>query len=599
MLVGQVLQDRYHVVARVHSNATRDTYLALDKSGATPIQYILKCFQVGSENPGGVLEKRLQTAAQIQQFDRLSPQIPSLVQYWLEGEHFLAAYEYVDSLPLDRATFSEHQMVALLAEIIEVLHPLHQQQIGHGNLHWGQLARQVSDQKLMVMDLGSLALLDYPSFSDPRSLRRDLRALGSIGWQAFVGGDESQGGLSEPVTKFLERLLSDDLDLQYPSLMTAWLDLGKIMQQMMTDQESPEFDPQYLKEQMDQHLVAGRPEEAIAHCTKLLEMDPNPLYFHNRGIIYAQELHNYRRAIQDYDTAISLKPNFAHAYKNRAYAQRMLGRLPEAIADYDHSLALLPNLAIGYWERGLAYQDLGESPAATADFTTFLSYNAYHAEAYVQRAIAAQHMGEIPAAMADYEQAIQCNPELALAYYHRADCQASQGDFAAAIADYDRTLKLSPQWAAAYQRRGAIHYQQGAIDLARQDYQQALALEPTATLHYQYGLMAPDPAAAKESFDQALELDPHLIKAYLQRGSLTRRAGDLDRAFADYSKGLELDGESIDCLCGRAIVRQELQDYGGAISDYQRAAHLCLDRGRQQEYEKLLKILESLQRIGL
>ena len=45
------------------------------------------------------------------------------------------------------------------------------------------------------------------------------------------------------------------------------------------------------------------------------------------------DLGELRRAIEDYDTAINLDPNYADAYYGRGLAYGQLGRVDEAIAD--------------------------------------------------------------------------------------------------------------------------------------------------------------------------------------------------------------------------------------------------------------------------
>jgi tetratricopeptide (TPR) repeat protein len=608
MLVGQVLQERYHLVARVHGNVDRDTYVALDKSvgaapspdSSRPINYILKHFWPTSEHAGQMLEKRLQAAAQIQQFNHLAPQMPQLLQYWLEEDQLFLAYEYIDSqnLAAELTGWAEFEVIALLAEIVEILQPLHQQQIAHGNLHPSQLSRRTIDHQLVITDLGSLALTNRQTFGDPQLLQQDLQALGQIAAQAIGHPNEPSDAWRARVTPQFLALIDRLLAPQPPSLLEAWLHLGKLMHQ--TIEESPpgaaEIDAAWLHGEVDRQLMAGNAQGAIEVCTRLIALESNPLYFHNRGIIYAQELQNYRRAIQDYDMAISLNPNLAHIYKNRAYAHWQMGSLAAAIADYDHSLQLLPNLAIGYWERGLVYQDLQETSAALANFTQFLEYNPYHTAAYLQRAALYAAEGQPELALADCDRAIESNPALPLAYYQRANCWASQRDYELAIADYDKALALDPQLVAAYQRRGAIHYQQGAVDRARRDYLQAIILAPTAALYYQYGLIADDHRVAMDSFDRALALEPRWVKVYAQRAALAYQDGQWHQALADYTQALEIEPESIDCLRGRGGLRQKMTDYSGAVSDYQRAANLYLDRGQQREYEQLLKVIEALQK---
>jgi tetratricopeptide (TPR) repeat protein len=627
MLVGQVLQERYHLVARVHGNADRDTYVALDKSAApngdnTRVQYILKHFRPPTEQGGPMLAKRLQTAARIQQFNQLSPQMPQLLQYWLEEDQFFVVYEYIDSQNLigELSGQTEHQVMSLLAEIMEILHPLHQQQIAHGNLHPAQLSRRMTnktipakpehsqpdtpgdtdqqERQLILTDVGSLAFTDRQTLGEPQLLEVDMQALGQLAVHSLSRiGEPPEVWRSRTTPQFLslvDRLCAD----RPPTLLEAWLDLGKLMHQIMTDPPPPttEEDPAAIHAQMDRHLLQGNARGAIEECTKLIALEPKPLHFHNRGIIYSQELQDYPQAIQDFDMALSLKPDLAHAYKNRAYAHWQLGHLVEAIADYDQSLEHLPNLALVYWERALVHQEMGDIPAALADLNSFLTYNPYHGEAYLRRGNLRELQGELALAVADCDQAIACNPAVAEAYFQRGNLRASQQEYPLAIADYSQSLALDAQFAPAYQRRGAIYYQQGEVDKARYDYLQAIGLAPTAALYYQYGLMADDRRMALDSFDRALALEPHRTKIYCQRAALFQQEGQLDRALADYDRALEFAPESIEALCGRGVVRQKLADYGGASSDYQRAANLYLDRGQQRDYERLLRVLESLQK---
>ena len=62
-------------------------------------------------------------------------------------------------------------------------------------------------------------------------------------------------------------------------------------------------------------------------------MDPG-LAYGNRGNAYAK-LGQYQRAIEDYDEAICLDPEFARAYTNRARAYSLLGEDKEAQEDRD------------------------------------------------------------------------------------------------------------------------------------------------------------------------------------------------------------------------------------------------------------------------
>lgn len=53
-------------------------------------------------------------------------------------------------------------------------------------------------------------------------------------------------------------------------------------------------------------------------------------------------MHEYKQAILNLDTAIALQPKYAKAF-NRANAKEQLKRYPEAIEDYNKALELQPN----------------------------------------------------------------------------------------------------------------------------------------------------------------------------------------------------------------------------------------------------------------
>ena len=68
----------------------------------------------------------------------------------------------------------------------------------------------------------------------------------------------------------------------------------------------------------------SNPDIAIGGCTALIELNQETgrnlaRAFYNRGVVYAIK-QDYDRAIQDYDQAIRLNPNYAFAFTNRGNA---------------------------------------------------------------------------------------------------------------------------------------------------------------------------------------------------------------------------------------------------------------------------------------
>lgn len=78
----------------------------------------------------------------------------------------------------------------------------------------------------------------------------------------------------------------------------------------------------------------GEVDRAIADLDEAIHLNPKHIWAHFiRGYIYQSERHDNERAIADYDAALHLDPLFLPAYRNRASAYRMLGKITEAEAD--------------------------------------------------------------------------------------------------------------------------------------------------------------------------------------------------------------------------------------------------------------------------
>jgi tetratricopeptide (TPR) repeat protein len=81
-------------------------------------------------------------------------------------------------------------------------------------------------------------------------------------------------------------------------------------------------------------------------------------------------------------------------------------------------------------------------------------------------------------AIDDFDQAIALKSKYtALAYGDRANAYAGEGQDQTAIDSYTMAIQLDPTYAAAFTGRGLLYEKAGQIDKARADYQSALAVK--------------------------------------------------------------------------------------------------------------------------
>src|SRR5262249_3546532 len=77
-------------------------------------------------------------------------------------------------------------------------------------------------------------------------------------------------------------------------------------------------------------------------------------------------------AIDDYNQAIKLKPDFAAALDNRCWARAVVGILKPALADCNEALRLMPNNVATLNSRAFIYLKMTNFDAAVSDFDAAL-----------------------------------------------------------------------------------------------------------------------------------------------------------------------------------------------------------------------------------
>jgi len=119
-------------------------------------------------------------------------------------------------------------------------------------------------------------------------------------------------------------------------------------------------------------------ERRIAGCTALIEQGDQSLAdlsyaYAMRALAYSLK-GRYETAINDYDKAIAMKPDFAVALNNRAWALFRWGKASEGLADVERSLELSPTSAHTLDTRAHIKQALGDTKAALRDYDRAMWY---------------------------------------------------------------------------------------------------------------------------------------------------------------------------------------------------------------------------------
>jgi PQQ-dependent catabolism-associated CXXCW motif protein len=310
---------------------------------------------------------------------------------------------------------------------------------------------------------------------------------------------------------------------------------------------------------------------------------PNADYYYRRGIASAKK-RQAENAIADFTTTISLAPNNAAAYLERArvYVGRedyekangdflkaaaldsRIGpaddyasggaydfydkRYDKAITEFGQAIKLDPKNAARYHARGVAYYAKGDHAHAIDDYTQAIALDAKNAALYDGRGDAYYAKGDYAHAIDDYTQAIALDAKKKAFFVDRGTAYYRAKNYMPAIADFTQAIQLDPENIDYYSMRGAAYAASG---------DQVHGLEDNGTAYYRKGQFA----EAIMAYDQLIMLEPKHPKHYNDRGDAKRASGDLDGALADYEMSVAIAKSVLATASTKADAARELEGY--------------------------------------
>jgi tetratricopeptide (TPR) repeat protein len=302
----------------------------------------------------------------------------------------------------------------------------------------------------------------------------------------------------------------------------------------------------------------------------------------DRGIAY-YEKGNYDLAVAEFDTAITIHPGYAEAYRWRGRAvwgpkiclfcvlsQTDYDRI---YADFSKAIEINPRYADAYYSRGVLQQSV-------PDLSKAIEINPDHVGAYQARA-----------------NRYQSKAKAAYVYDDETGGYVLQGvkggsDFAAAISDLTHVIRLNPNPWLAYNERGRLYFGNGDYDLAISDWLKVIELANADwTLPGDIG----DAYLAKRKYDLALAQYDKLPKDYAhhKRGKLHFSKGDYDLAISEFNKALDM-AKDYSPKHGYFYWRGRAYEAKGqsekAITDYRQAASIYGGKGWQELQDRLKRL---------
>ena len=363
------------------------------------------------------------------------------------------------------------------------------------------------------------------------------------------------------------------------------------------------------------HHKAGRLNEAGRKCRLVLKADPsNAVALALMGTLHAQQrdfqgaipillsslksnpkqpqtldtlgnalraLGRHKEALNCYDKAIALRPDFAHAFYDRGIALQLAGRTDDAVSSYDKAIALKADLAGAHHNRGNALADLGRHSEALESYDRALLISDRNPESHNNRGNSLRALGRLADALDSYDKALKIKPDYFEAHGNRAIALQALDRPEDALESYDRAIALNDKVAELHSRRGDVLRELERWREAVMNYDKSLELQPgVAEVHHNRGLalqMGGWFSDAVWAYEKVIELKPTLATAHNNLGNILSLAGRHERAMLCFEKAIALNPDYAEAYNNLGITLRELHRSVDALINVDQAILLKPD----------------------
>ncbi|MDM8525127.1 tetratricopeptide repeat protein [Desulfococcaceae bacterium HSG8] len=170
---------------------------------------------------------------------------------------------------------------------------------------------------------------------------------------------------------------------------------------------------------------------------------------HNKLAEVLLEKGRHDQAVAHYTEAIRLNPRFAKAYNNMAIALEEQGKTDEAIRYYSQALRINPGLAKTHNNLGYAFEKQGRTDEAMKHYTKALELNPEYAEVRINLAVIFLSKKRIDDAILHLQAALRVMPDNVEALNNLGVALAYKGKNEEAVIYLRKALQIKPGHAGA------------------------------------------------------------------------------------------------------------------------------------------------------
>lgn len=234
--------------------------------------------------------------------------------------------------------------------------------------------------------------------------------------------------------------------------------------------------------------LAGQFRDPLSFWSYAVKTNPLSPFAHTYlgGAWFFSE--NPAKAVESYNRALELKPDFSEALLNRGITLASAGNHANAITDFNNYLQKLPDDTMVLRYRAASLMDQSAYETALKDLSRLMDQGDRSARTLYQYSICQLMTGNYAESGMVLGQLLETNPNMASYLKVAALTDLMTGNPDQAIAKHQQVLALEGSTANSLANLGYAYWEKGLYDLALETFQKGYSLD-SASISVHFGLM--------------------------------------------------------------------------------------------------------------
>ena len=185
-----------------------------------------------------------------------------------------------------------------------------------------------------------------------------------------------------------------------------------------------------------------------------------------------------QEALQIVEPLIDKYPNESILFNIRGVCSKAKNKFHDAIDDFNHAISIKPDYAEAYYNLGVTLREIGDLDKAIGSYRQALKYNNHYPKAHNNLGQIYLVMGDLDSAIDHLEWAVALHPEFSDALNNLGSAYIGLNKVHDAIQSYKKAVALNSNFSIAFNNLGIAYQRIGELNLATENFESAISLNP-------------------------------------------------------------------------------------------------------------------------